>query len=106
MNLLQLKDLPGSTGSDCRIIPCPACPPSGVAHQLEEPAHTACQSANLSFCGLLTSPSFNQFIKSKPCFFLFIIQTIFQLITISPSMSSFLKPDDHGTLTLPENIIQ
>ncbi|MED6249860.1 hypothetical protein ATANTOWER_020875 [Ataeniobius toweri] len=66
---------------------CPACPPSNVTHRLEELAHTAYQSANLSFHGLLTCPSLNRFIKSKPCL-LFIIQTIFQLITvIFPSVS-------------------
>ncbi|MED6240743.1 hypothetical protein ATANTOWER_027137 [Ataeniobius toweri] len=106
MNLPQPKDLPGS---NCRITPrptCPACPPSNVTHQLEEPAHTAYQSANLSFCGLLTSPSFSRFSKSKPCFFLFIIQIIFQLITlISPSVNHFLKPDEYGSRILPGNII-
>ncbi|MED6277416.1 hypothetical protein CHARACLAT_013278 [Characodon lateralis] len=54
-----------------------------VTHQLERPAHIAYQSANLSFHGLLTSPSFNRFIK----------------------MHCFLKPDDYGTLILPENLI-
>ncbi|MED6238057.1 hypothetical protein ATANTOWER_006726 [Ataeniobius toweri] len=44
---------------------------------------TACQSANLSFCVLLTSPSFNRLIK----------------------MTCFLKPGDYGIQKLPENII-
>ncbi|MEQ2230547.1 hypothetical protein ILYODFUR_030423 [Ilyodon furcidens] len=75
MNLPHPRQRPGSIGSDCRI-PRSTCPPSNVTHQLGEPAHTAYQSVNLRFCGLLTSPSLNRFIKSKPCFFLFIIQTI------------------------------
>ncbi|MEQ2281040.1 hypothetical protein AMECASPLE_026371 [Ameca splendens] len=83
VNLPQPKDLPRSTGSDYRIIPCSTCPPSKVTHQLERPAHIAYQSANLSFHDLLTSPSFNRFIK----------------------MHCFLKPDDYGTPILPENII-
>ncbi|KAK5599904.1 hypothetical protein CRENBAI_013754 [Crenichthys baileyi] len=65
MNLLKPKDLPGSTGSDCRNTPrltCPACPPSNLIHQLEEPAHTA--PANLSLRGLLASPQ-HQLIHHK-----------------------------------------
>ncbi|MEQ2291748.1 hypothetical protein AMECASPLE_016116 [Ameca splendens] len=68
MNLPQSKDLPRPTGSHSRILPrspCPACPPSNTTHRLEEPARTACQSANLSFCGLLTSPSFNRLNKMR-----------------------------------------
>ncbi|MEQ2229309.1 hypothetical protein ILYODFUR_017560 [Ilyodon furcidens] len=100
MNLPQSKDLPDPSDQTAEY------PPSNISHQLGEPAHTAYQSVSLSFCGLLTSPSFNRFIKSKPCFFLFLIQTIFQVITIiSPSVSRFLKPDDYGTPILPENII-
>ncbi|MEQ2311300.1 hypothetical protein AMECASPLE_018430, partial [Ameca splendens] len=77
MNLPQYKDLPDPSDQTAEY------PPSNVSHQLGEPAHTAYKSVSLSFCGLLTSPSFNRFIK----------------------ISSFLKPDDYGTPILPENII-
>ncbi|MEQ2236369.1 hypothetical protein ILYODFUR_012099 [Ilyodon furcidens] len=68
MNLPQSTGLPRTTGSNSTILPrstCPDCPPSNKTHQLEEPARTACQYANLSFCGLLTSPSFNKLIKKQ-----------------------------------------
>ncbi|MEQ2304591.1 hypothetical protein AMECASPLE_028697 [Ameca splendens] len=59
LNSVLPKDRSGSTRSNSRLAPrftCSACPPSNIAHHLEESAHTTRLPANLSLCGLLISP--------------------------------------------------
>ncbi|MED6243591.1 hypothetical protein ATANTOWER_023086 [Ataeniobius toweri] len=68
VNSLLPKDRSGSTRSNSRLAPCftcSACPPSNIAHHLEESTHTARLPANASVaCSSL--PGLTTFTHNEP----------------------------------------